>query len=520
MTVTLSFALAILVAASVVELAAAPGAVASNGPALPSSDPFYAYSGSLAHFAPGTVLRTRTVSVAESGTTTPVSATQVLYRTTGELGQATATVATVIRPAAPVGPTKIVSYQTAYDALGSECDPSYTLQGGNSSYSTAQEEEQIILAYNRAGYTVVVPDYEGERLDWAAGQESGYNTLDGIRATENALHLAAGSTPVGMVGYSGGSIATDFASELAPIYSPKLDIVGTAEGGLPVDFFHNLAYVNGSADWSGVIPAVFDSLGRAFGVSFAQYLSPYGLQVTNQVKDECINNFLGSYPGLTYQKLLKPQDQDIYKNASLVGITDKLIMSRTGTPKGPLFMGVGDADGTGDGVMVTKDDQALAHTYCQRGVSVQFNVYSGDDHDQAAIPFEEGAFAFLTKRLAGTQVANGCSSIGAGNSLAPLAVPKTGRTTGPKLRFAYLGPKKRLRGIAIRLWTTTGTLKKLVVSLRRRGKLVARIRVARVTTHKRRLILRHRGRMPSRGRYTLRVTQGRRTLLSRKLRIR
>ena len=119
-----------------------------------------------------------------------------------------------------------------------------------------------------------------------------------------------------------------------------------------------------------MIPAVFDSLARSFDVSFAQYLSPYGLQVTNQVKDECINNFLGSYPGLTYQKLLKPQDQDIYKNATLVGITDKLIMSRTGTPKGPLFIGVGDADGTGDGVMVTKDDRGAGpHLLPARSVS-------------------------------------------------------------------------------------------------------------------------------------------------------
>ena len=99
-------------------------------------------------------------------------------------------------------------------------------------------------------------------------------------------------------------------------------------------------------------------------------------------------------------------------------------------------------------------------------------------------------------------------------------MPKAGRTAKPKLRFSYLGAKKRLRGVAIRLWTTTGTLKKLVVSLRRGRKLIARIRVARVTTHKRRLVLRHRGRMPRRGRYTLRVTQGRRTLLSHKLRIR
>ncbi len=49
-----------------------------------------------------------------------------------------------------------------------------------------------------------------------------------------------------MVGYSGGSIATEFASELAPKYAPELNIVGVAEGGIPVDFAHNLTYINGS----------------------------------------------------------------------------------------------------------------------------------------------------------------------------------------------------------------------------------------------------------------------------------
>ncbi len=57
-----------------------------------------------------------------------------------------------------------------------------------------------------------------------------------------------------MVGYSGGSIATEFASEEAPKYAPKLDIVGVAEGGVPVDFFHNLAYINGSPELVGGDP--------------------------------------------------------------------------------------------------------------------------------------------------------------------------------------------------------------------------------------------------------------------------
>jgi Secretory lipase len=258
------------------------------------------------------------------------------------------------------------------------------------------------------------------------------------------------------------------------------------------------------------------SLGRAFGVSFTKYLSAYGLQVTNQVKDECINNFVGTYPGLTYQKLLKPQYQDIYQNQDVVRINDELIMTRTGTPRGPLFIGVGDADGTGDGVMVTKDDEGLAHTYCERGVSVEFHIYSGDDHTNAAIPFEAGALTFLTDRLNGVPVQNGCSSVGAGNALTPLPIPPN----PPSLKLADLGASKHLHGVVLALSSTGGTLANLIVTVRRGGKLIERFRVARVTGARHRLVLRAHGRIPRRGRYTVLVSQDGLTLLTRTIRVR
>ncbi len=433
-------------------------------PTLPSSDPFYTYSGStpLAQIAPGAVLRVRSVQVVIEGAPTPYSAEQVLYRTTGELGQPTVTVATIIKPAATVGATKLISYQTFYDALGSECDPSYTLQGGNPSYSDAQDDAALMQDYLQAGYTVVTADYEGENLDWAAGQESGYNTLDGIRAAENALG-ASSSTQVGMVGYSGGSIATEWASELAPAYAPELNIVGVAEGGIPVDYAHNLTYINGDNDgWAGVIPAVLVGVSRAYGINLNTYLSAYGQQVVGQVTDECINNFAGSYPGLTIQQLLKPQYQNFLAIPTFASVINSLIMgSAPGDPTEPLFMGVGNSDGTGDGVMVAADVEALAHEYCQQGVPVEFSEYQNLDHEEAIAPFESGALAFLQARFSGSAPVNGCASIGAGNSLAPLTVPSapaasgsaaaacplaTGKLKGNTLGLVRLGmPRARVR---------------------------------------------------------------------------
>jgi len=405
--------------------AGAPAAQAATTPTVPSQDPFYTYTGStpLAQITPGTVLKERRVSLSIEGLTVPVSTVQALYRTTGEQGQPTVTVTTIIKPLISFIGTKIVAYQTAYDALGSECDPSYTLQGGNPSDSTAQEEELAMAAYLLAGFIVTVPDYEGTNLDWGAGQESGYGTLDAIRATESYLG-ASSSTKIGMVGYSGGAIATEWAAELAPSYAPALHIIGAAAGGVPVDFAHNLTYINGDDDWSGVIPAVLVSLGRAFGVNITQYLSSYGEELTSQVSSECIATFASAYPGLTIQQLLLPQYSNPFDVPALVTILNHLIMGTSGgTPAEPLLLGVGDSDGTGDGIMIDGDVQALAHEYCQRGVPVTFAVYPGLPHSDAAVPFEAQALAFLEGQFNGAAAPNGCASIGQGNSLAPLPQP-------------------------------------------------------------------------------------------------
>ncbi len=407
----------------------ASGTVAAQaaGPVLPSKDPFYTYSGSkpLSQIAPGTVLKKRPITLDIASLTVPYASEQVLYRTTGELGQPTVTVTTIINPlASPLG-TKIVSYQTAYDALGSECDPSYTLRGGNPGNTTAQAEAAIIATYVTAGFTVTVPDYEGTSLDWGAGQESGYGTLDGIRAAENYLAVPS-STQAGMLGYSGGSIATEWASELAPKYAPELNIIGAASGGVPVNFAHNLTYINGGTSWSGVIPAVLLSLGHAFGVNVDHYLSGYGKQIAAQVAGQCIASFAAAYPGLTYQQLVKVQYQNVFQIPVLVRILNKLIMGTTpGHPAEPLLLGVGNADGTGDGIMIAGDVQELAYEYCQQGVPVTFDTYSGLPHTEAAVPFETHALTFLENLFLGLPAPNGCSSISPGNSLAPLPKPGT-----------------------------------------------------------------------------------------------
>ena len=212
----------LLLTAAATALSSASCAAALAAPAAPANDPFYSYTASLARVAPGTVLRTRQIRISVAGSPQAYPATQVLYRTTDQLGEPSATVATIIAPAgAGVAPTKLLSYQTFYDGVASTCRPSYTLPGGDPGNTTATVDEALMLDYVQQGFTVVTSDYEGPTDDYGAGHESGYATLDAIRAAEHELKLSAGSTPVGLVGYSGGSIASEWASELASAYAPS-----------------------------------------------------------------------------------------------------------------------------------------------------------------------------------------------------------------------------------------------------------------------------------------------------------
>ncbi len=476
-------------------------AAAATGPTPPGQDSFYRYARPLGKIAPGTVLRTRTVTV--TGVSVPVTATQILYRTSGELGQPTVTVTTLLRSTtSALHPTKIVSYQSAYDALGAQCDPSYTLQGGGPAGDVTRSQLPFISNYVTSGYAVLVPDYEGEGLDWTAGQESGYDTLDSIRAAERYLHLQAKTTPVGITGYSGGSIATEFAAELAHSYAPSLHIVAAAAGGVPVDLLHNLIYINGSPSWASTIPPSTVATARAVGLNLRPALSPYGLQLTGQVKHACIAQFLGRYPGLTYQKLFKPRYANVLKTLpSFVSVGDHMIMGRSGTPKMPMLLGVGNADGTGDGVMISRDVRQLAYEYCHRGVSVQFHEYTGDTHTVAAVVFEPQAAAFLGQRLSGQPAVNGCASITPGNSLAPTPVPQSNL-----LRFGWRGLRAAAGGIVVQVRAFARTQHDVGIVLRRQGAVVARAHLTRVGTKTQRLILLANGRVPPSGDYTVTVS--------------
>ena len=379
----------------------------------PRHQAFYRYHGStpLSQIPVGTPIRTRTVTLPESDGT-KVKAEQILYRTISATGKPVVSVTTVVLPSTGVKSPKIVGYMSFYDALTPKCDPSFTLRGGNPGSDNAAIsglEASLVNALHNEGYIVTIPDFENKTMDFVSGAESGRSALDGIKATERSLKLAT-KTPVGLVGYSGGSIAADWASELAPKHAPHMNLIGTAMGGIPANLAHNLAYVNGSPVWSDVIPAALLGVSRSFGINLTPFLSAFGRHVVQVESTECIGQFNGQFPNLTIKKLMKPKYADVVNVPVFKKILAKLKMgSAPGHPKGPLFMLTGKSDSVGDNIMVEKDQANLAAQYCKQGVRTEFTVLQGDTHTDASLAFFGRAFPWLADRFAGKKASSNCA---------------------------------------------------------------------------------------------------------------
>jgi hypothetical protein len=407
---------------------------------LPQQDPFYAYSGStpLQDIAPGTVLKTRSLPYHAVGVLLPLKTTQLLYRSTGQTGQPTVNVTSIVQPLIQLSKKKVVSYQSVYDSLNQNDEPSYSISGGLALGGMIPAVETTIFGpLLLSGYTIVISDTEGQKADFAAGQEYGINTLDSIRAAFKSPTVGLPSdAKVAMVGYSGGAIATEWASELAPTYAPDVNrrLVGAAMGGVLVSPAHNLRYVNGSSVWAGVIPMALIGVARAYNVDLTPYLSDYGSQIFNKLKDASIVNVLGQYPGLTWAQLAKPQYQTPESVPIYVELVNKLIMGTGGTPTIPLFIGQGangELEGTpgttpgigrGDGVMIAGDVRSLAREYCSRGTKIQYTQYDALSHTTSLVPWVTEMLAWVNLRLAGVSAPQNCSQIAPGNSLAPIPV--------------------------------------------------------------------------------------------------
>ncbi|KQY60465.1 hypothetical protein ASD11_13550 [Aeromicrobium sp. Root495] len=400
-------------------------------------DPFFTYSGDvpLSSRAPGTVLKTRTVKYHIQGIALPVTVQQILYRTRDSLGRPVANATSIIRPAVRrSGPARVISYQSAYDSLTPADQPSAVIAGGRGLGTIVVNGETAIIAPALlAGYVVNIPDTQGPRASFGAGREYGYATLDSLRALRGSGSSdVTTDSKMALLGYSGGAIATEWATELAPSYAPEVNrqLVGSAFGGVLVHPLHNLEYVQGSTLWAGVLASGLIGIARAYDIEIKTYLNDRGLAVVKRLQDKSIAYALGQYPGLRWKDLALPQYASVNEIPDVLRVGNELIMGTGGTPTVPLYIAQGTGGwmegtrssaryGAGDGIMVAGDVRSLARQYCAAGTKVKYEQYPLS-HVGTGAAFFPKSLLWTFDRFAGRAPTSTCGRIAAGNSLAPL----------------------------------------------------------------------------------------------------
>ncbi|MFD9547933.1 lipase family protein [Nocardia salmonicida] len=413
---------------------ATPAVLSTQAHASPDS--FYQYTGNtpLEAFEPGAILNTRVLPYHVAGGQTAVTAVQLLYRTNDAQHRPSVNVTSVLKPAGGTDPTKAVAYQSYYDSLNPEDSPSRSIAGDVSfgGLIVASEASSIDTLLGQ-GYTVIISDTQGQQANFAAGPEYGMNTLDSIRAATRSPDTQLNAdTRIGLMGYSGGAIATNWAAALAPRYAPEVNaqLIGAAEGGVLVKPSRNLRYVDGSTGWSGVAAMAIIGIARAYDLDLSPYLSAYGAQLLATINNASIANVVFQYPGLTWRQIVKPEYADPDSIVPLSNAVEKTNLGIAPTPTIPMFIAQGahgeleGTDGTrpaigpGDGVMIAGDVRSLARQYCDTGnPSIRYQQHDALSHTTAQAVWTLDAFEWLNNRFAGIPAPTTCGAIAPGNPL-------------------------------------------------------------------------------------------------------
>lgn len=374
-------------------------------PRPPKEDPWYMTPpAGLEAATPGGIMRIRrapgnlTAAVANSS-----EAYNILYRTTDSRYQPTWAVATLFIPVTPAAASILLSYQIAYDEVDVNGSPSYTLYTGS-------EQPDIEWALGR-GWHVLTGDYEGPLASFTAGVMSGHAVLDGVRAAlstdcKDALGFSE-SVQYALWGYSGGALASEWATELQVQYAPELSFSAAALGGLTPNVTSVLALVDNTVSAS-LVP------GWLLGVT-SQFPDAREYLVSVLKKDGPYNasTFLGFADSTTSAAAFVNQEMGNYFVHGLADLEAPLIkrvtysdgiMGYHGVPQMPLYVYKAIHDELSAGA----DTDKLVERYCEVGASIYYTRNTVNDHVGEYVAGDPRARAWLVSVIEDGHTENGC----------------------------------------------------------------------------------------------------------------
>lgn len=382
----------------------------STGPIPPSQDPFYTAPPGFQSAHPGEVLRIREAP----GNLTTVyntskKAYNVLYRTTDSNYMPTWGVTTLFTPKTTNGSQALLSYQIPYNAPNVDQSPSYALY--SPTFSDSLIGDDIINGLSN-GWAVNVPDFEGPLAAFGCAVQEGHATLDSVRAvlslSESGLSTKDGQPPVALWGYSGGSIASEFAAELQVQYAPELKFAGAALGGLPTNLTEGPIVAN-KGYFAGLVPLIF--------LGWSKQHPDFNTYLHSKVKQSgpynastffSITGPTEAFPEFAYQDMFQffTNGEAFIQDPTVYHITNTdTFMGLHGVPQMPLFIYKAIADE----LAPIAGSDALVERYCQVGANIVYQKNTIGGHLAEEYNGDAGALAFLKSVLGGSYKHTGCT---------------------------------------------------------------------------------------------------------------
>jgi hypothetical protein len=378
-------------------------ALASPLPA--SQDPWYTAPHRYQFTKPGTILRIRHAAGNLTSIVTNSSfAYNILYRSTDSNHQPTWAVTTLYVPSHTYRGKAIslLSYQYPYNSANVDSSPSYAWYKG-----IPTTDVSVALGQ---GWYVNVPDFEGPLASFACGKSSGQATLDSIRAVLSANLGLARNARYAMWGYSGGSIASEWAAELQAGYAPELKFAGTAMGAAVTNGTSTLESLNGEF-YAALIPSAF--LGLATQHDTFRHFLHARLKKTGPYNASTIYSFAKmdfptALPLFAFQNIYNyfVNGEEDYKNPVLQNlIVEEAQMGRHGIPKMPMFF----YKAIRDEVTKIEDTDLLVEQYCEKGVDILYQRNTVGEHLSESVNGAPRAVAWLKSVLEGRYEHSGCT---------------------------------------------------------------------------------------------------------------
>ena len=375
----------------------------------PSRDPFYTAPERFEYASPGEVLRVR---VAPGNLTTLVAnvsqAYHILYRTTDSHYHASWAVTTLFLPMSNRTSDALLSYQIPYNSPNVDESPSWAYYAGSNPWNAAQFED-VEWALGK-GWYVNVPDFEGPLAAFIAGPQEGHATLDSIRAVKSLSLGLAPDARVALWGYSGGSLASEFAAEMQIQYAPELQLSGLALGGLVDNATDAIDDVNG-APLAGLIPlgllgltAQFPEV-RAFIVDQLIDAGPYNKTTFLSSLHLTVTEIFAIFANQTVWNYFR-DGRDIVYNPLLSHLlhTESSLGSH-GIPEAPLFIYKAIRDQTNS--IENTDD--FVQRYCRYGANIWYQRNTVGEHLSEVVNGRPRAKQFLQDVLGGVYEHEGCT---------------------------------------------------------------------------------------------------------------